>query len=205
MSANTVPAESLRDRKRRQTRDRIIEAAFALFVKRGFDEVTVDEIAHRAEIGRTTFFRYFGDKQEVVFSQERDFLRALADPGHDATIEPLKDFPQAVSASRRLVVALCAEAARHPDHHAVYYRLVDRHTELKDRHARKIRHYADLLETQLILHGTPRPFAVLAAQIALGCYQTAWRLAGNDADALLREVATAFDTLLSNTDPDPHC
>ncbi|MET8816279.1 TetR family transcriptional regulator [Streptomyces sp. NPDC004549] len=199
MSVDKSPVESLRDRKRRQTRERIIETAFALFMERGFDVVTVDEIAQRAEIGRTTFFRYFGDKQEVVFSTEDDFLRALIAAMREAPAEPLPDLGRALATSRRLLLALCTEAARTPDHYAVYHRLVTRHPELEDRHTRKTRHYADLLEKHLIDHGTPPATAVLAAQLTLGCYQTAWRLGGTDATAVLREADGAFDLLLGTT------
>ncbi|MEU9401166.1 TetR/AcrR family transcriptional regulator [Streptomyces sp. NPDC048242] len=196
MNANKSPVESLRDRKRRQTRERIIETAFALFMERGFDVVTVDEIAQRAEIGRTTFFRYFGDKQEVVFSTEDDFLRALTAAMRDAPAVPLRDLAQALTTSRLLLLALCTEAARDPGHYAVYHRLVKQHPELEDRHTRKTRHYAGLLEKHLIDHGTPPPTAVLAAQLTLACYQTAWRLGGHDATAVLREANDAFDLLL---------
>ncbi|MGW4303227.1 TetR/AcrR family transcriptional regulator [Streptomyces sp. NPDC004646] len=199
MSVDKSPVESLRDRKRRQTRERIVETAFALFMERGFDVVTVDEIAQRAEIGRTTFFRYFGDKQEVVFSTEDDFLRALIAAMREAPAEPLPDLGRALATSRRLLLALCTEAARNADHHAVYHRLVTRHPELEDRHTRKTRHYADLLEKHLIDHGTPPATAVLAAQLTLGCYQTAWRLGGTDATAVLREAEGAFDLLLGAT------
>ncbi|WP_069870876.1 TetR/AcrR family transcriptional regulator [Streptomyces malaysiensis] len=199
MSANKFPVESLRDRKRRQTRERIIETAFALFMERGFDVVTVDEIAQRAEIGRTTFFRYFGDKQEVVFSTEDDFLRALTAAMRDAPTEPLQDLPQALATSRRLLLAICTEAARNPGNYAVYHRLVKQHPELKDRHTRKTRHYADLLEKHLIDHGTPPATAVLAAQLTVACYQAAWRLGSHDAAAVLREANDAFDLLLGAT------
>jgi hypothetical protein len=37
----------------------------------GFDKVSVSDIAERAEVGGTTFFRYFGDKQEVVFAKQQ--------------------------------------------------------------------------------------------------------------------------------------
>ena len=73
MSTGDPASRSPRERKRRQVEDRIVDAAFALFVERGFDTVTVDEIAQPADIGRTTVFRYFSDKQEVVFA--RDFTR----------------------------------------------------------------------------------------------------------------------------------
>ncbi|MGY5117189.1 TetR/AcrR family transcriptional regulator [Streptomyces sp. 900105755] len=199
MSTNRVPAESLRDRKRRQTRERIIETAFELFMERGFDVVTVDEIAQRAEIGRTTFFRYFGDKQEVVFSTEDDFLRALTAAMRDEPAEPLQDLAQALAASRPLLLALCAEAARNPGHYAVYHHLVKQHPELEDRHTRKTRHYADLLEKHLIDHGTPPATAVLAAQLTLACYQAAWRRGNHDATAVLREANDAFDLLLGAT------
>ncbi|MEW2131908.1 TetR/AcrR family transcriptional regulator [Streptomyces sp. NPDC005435] len=196
MSVDKSPVESLRDRKRRRTRERIIETAFALFMERGFDVVTVDEIAQHAEIGRTTFFRYFGDKQEVVFSTEDDFLRALTEAMRDAPAEPLQDLARALDTSRRLLLALCAEAARDPGHYAVYHRLVTHHPELEDRHTRKTRHYAGLLENHLLDHGTPPATAVLAAQLTLACYQTAWRLGGHDATAVLREADNAFDLLL---------
>ncbi|MGK4580522.1 TetR/AcrR family transcriptional regulator [Kitasatospora sp. HPMI-4] len=199
MSTNKVPVDSLRDRKRRQTRERIIETAFALFMERGFDVVTVDEIAQRAEVGRTTFFRYFGDKQEVVFSTEDDFLRALTTAMHDAPTEPLQDLAQALTASRRLLLVVCTEAARNPSHYAVYHRLVKQHPELEDRHTRKTRHYADLLEKHLIDHGTPLATAVLAAQLTVACYQAAWRLGSHDATAVLREANDAFDLLLGST------
>src|SRR3569833_3982825 len=70
---------SLRERKQKQAREQIVEAAFELFAARGFTDVTVTDIAERAEVGRTTFFRYFGDKQEVVFSGEQQLLDHLAE------------------------------------------------------------------------------------------------------------------------------
>ena len=44
---------------------------------RGFGGVSVGDIAERAEVGRTTFFRHFGDKQEVVFANEQALLDAI--------------------------------------------------------------------------------------------------------------------------------
>src|SRR5260370_16307081 len=52
------PPESLRDRKKRLTRAAIFDAALWLFAERGFDEVTVAEIADAANISRKTLFTY---------------------------------------------------------------------------------------------------------------------------------------------------
>ena len=60
--------ESLRERKKRLTREAIFAAAQALFNERGFDEVTVAEIADAANISVKTLFTYIGSKEELLFS-----------------------------------------------------------------------------------------------------------------------------------------
>jgi AcrR family transcriptional regulator len=57
----------LRERKKKQTRERIVEAAFDLFDERGFDGTTIADIADAAEIAPRTFFAYFPSKDDVVF------------------------------------------------------------------------------------------------------------------------------------------
>jgi len=52
-------------------RERLMEAAMELFVARGFDETAVSDIASRAGLTERTFFRYFADKREVLFSVGR--------------------------------------------------------------------------------------------------------------------------------------
>jgi AcrR family transcriptional regulator len=59
------------------TRGRLVEAAFALFEEQGYDETTVEEIASRAELGRTTFFRHFRGKEDVVFPDHDEVLHRV--------------------------------------------------------------------------------------------------------------------------------
>lgn len=58
-------SHSLRERKKLATRDRLLQAAQELFVERGYDATTMDEIADRAEVSRATVFNYFPRKEEL--------------------------------------------------------------------------------------------------------------------------------------------
>ncbi|HEY9308061.1 MAG TPA: TetR family transcriptional regulator [Microbacterium sp.] len=63
----------LRERKRAQTRRALTSAATELFLERGFDQVTVAEIADEANVALTTLFKYFPDgKVALVFDREED-------------------------------------------------------------------------------------------------------------------------------------
>jgi AcrR family transcriptional regulator len=76
-------------------RNRLAEAAFVLFDEQGYEQVTVDEIAERAGLSRTTFFRHYRTKEDVVFPDhevmiERVKSRLLA-PGHDGALSAVAD------------------------------------------------------------------------------------------------------------------
>lgn len=64
------PAEGLRERKRRETLQRITDAGMSLFVTQGYDATTLDEIAEKAGISRRTFFHYFKSKDEILLSAQ---------------------------------------------------------------------------------------------------------------------------------------
>lgn len=62
----------------RPVRERLIEAAFALFEDSGYERTTVDDIAERAGVSRATFFRTFRSKEDVIFPDHEAVLRAVA-------------------------------------------------------------------------------------------------------------------------------
>jgi AcrR family transcriptional regulator len=62
---------------RPSARDRLAEAAFDLFGERGYDDTSIDDITERAGLGRTTFFRHYRSKEDVIF------------PDHDRLLEQI--------------------------------------------------------------------------------------------------------------------
>ncbi len=96
----------LRDRKKVKVRAALVEAAMRLFDERGFDGVTVDEIAARSDVSRRTFFRYFQTKEAVVFARREEQLALF----HEALAAAEGEPP--FEALRRALLALADDYAR---------------------------------------------------------------------------------------------
>src|SRR5579863_6613770 len=104
MSVTVITYAVLMVRWEPDARGRLGQAAFELFAERGFEQVTVAEIAERAGLTERTFFRYFADKREVLFAGTEAFaetvVRALgAAPTSlsalgavNSALEPLSNF-----------------------------------------------------------------------------------------------------------------
>jgi AcrR family transcriptional regulator len=92
MAATT---EGLRERKKRQTREAIAQTAMKLFAARGFDAVTVADVARAADVSEKTVFNYFPAKEDLVLHGGEERRAALVDairtrlPG-SSIVEPFR-------------------------------------------------------------------------------------------------------------------
>jgi AcrR family transcriptional regulator len=180
------------------TRDRMVAAAFALFEERGFEHTTVDDIAERAQVGRTTFFRHFRSKEDVIF------------PDHDRVLATVRE-RLSTSTPDTAVVGVC-EAARlvllnylaEGDRARSRYRLTSTVPALRDRETASMRQYQHLFR-EFIHHwlGGSRDTALRAELMANGVVAAhnhvlrGWLRGETDApeedfDAAMAEVVHAF-------------
>ena len=185
----------LRERKKLRTRERIVEVAYALFDRHGFAPVTVAEIVEAAEVSRSTFFRYFGDKQEVVFANEQRFRDQLIAEARAADAPAPRDLHEALEQLRTLAVGayISAGAGRWSE---VHERLINANPELQDRHIRKLMGFADDMIVLLNARGADAGTARLSSHIAVACCLAA-RGEGAQKD-MATAVSQRFDDILGS-------
>jgi AcrR family transcriptional regulator len=104
----------LRERKKQQTRQLLADTARRLFAERGFENVSVAEIARAADVSETTVFNYYPTKEDLVYSGlerfESELLRAVRErPAGETVIDALGRF---VLAPRGLFAAADERTAR---------------------------------------------------------------------------------------------
>ncbi len=95
------PDEGLRERKKRLTRQQISDVATTLFVVRGFDRVTVAEIARIVGVSEKTVFNYFPTKESLVFDR--------ADEGVERLARALREREAGASPTQAMLRALAEE------------------------------------------------------------------------------------------------
>ncbi|NUR86083.1 MAG: TetR family transcriptional regulator [Nonomuraea sp.] len=96
--------EGLRERKKRETRQRIADMAMGLFMIHGFEKVTVADVARAADVSVNTVFNYFGTKEDLFLDRQDDagFLPAHVVegrlPGESVVAAFRRDFLAAIEA-----------------------------------------------------------------------------------------------------------
>ncbi|WP_055494836.1 TetR/AcrR family transcriptional regulator [Streptomyces sp. TP-A0356] len=97
-------AEGLRERKKRQTRQYISDVATGLFLERGFDAVTVAEVADAADVSVNTVYNYFPAKEDLFLDRSRGVVDRLArwvrgrEKGESAAVAVLRELREEVEA-----------------------------------------------------------------------------------------------------------
>lgn len=196
------PQPGRRERKKAEVRQRISGAATALFLRRGFDQVSVSDIAEAADVARPTVFAHFPRKEDLFFDRYPEVAGQLT-----RAIRERPAGTSAVSALRDTLVAV-AQAGQAP-----YGLNVDMipwwHTVAASRALQaRARELADQLATQLAqamaATGTAEP--ELAAALAVAAYRTVHLqavraiLAGQDAPTVAARHPGRICSALSAVD-----
>jgi AcrR family transcriptional regulator len=158
-------------------RARLTQAAYELYFERGFEDVTVAEIATRAGLTKRTFFRYFEDKREVLFSGASAFQEAVVGLVVDASedVAPIDAVVAALAAGGSTLTEL-GEGARGRQ------RLIDSSSELQEREMIKMVALTRAIDDALQRRGVPESVASITAQAGVAVFQTTFeRWARQDA------------------------
>jgi AcrR family transcriptional regulator len=144
-------------------RQRLVVAAVDLFTEQGYDATTVAQIAARAGITKSTFFRYFPDKRELLVAGQEMLSRLLA--------EGITEAPEGASPLEAVAVGLeRASSAMGPLNRELGPRLkaaVAASAELQARDALKSVGLAAAMTTALTARGVPGPTAHLASELGV--------------------------------------
>jgi AcrR family transcriptional regulator len=177
-------------------RERLQATTLALFAERGFDAVTVAEIASRAGLTERTFFRYFADKREVLFWGQEN-LREL----YVRTIEAAPDSAAPIDA---VAAALEAAAPVFQERHALARQrqaVIAANPGLQERELSKRASLATAMADALRGRGVPEPAASLAAEVGVIAFKTAFARWVDDPHEhdLARLIRQALDQLKAAT------
>lgn len=163
------PDVTMAQRKRQLVSDELSEAALQLLALKGFDAVTIDEIAATAGVSKRTFFRYFASKEDVV-------VQFLADMGTGMRValasRPIEEQPSV--ALRHTVWVSMAACADHSDRALRVVQLILRTPALRARFLERQDQWRDDLAAELAQRLGLDPDTELYPQLAAGMALTAF-------------------------------
>ena len=150
-------------------RDRLMQAAFALYAERGFEQTTVAEIAKRAGLTERTFFRHFADKREVLFAGANALQELLVStvakaPGSLAPIDAAAAGLQAVGAFLQEGRELARQRQA----------IIAASAELQERELIKLASLASALAAALRRRGVDDPAASLTGEAGIAVFRVAF-------------------------------
>jgi AcrR family transcriptional regulator len=189
-----------RSRRRLATRQAISNTATRLFFERGFDRVTVDEIAAAADVGRMTVFNYFPRKEDMFFDRDeegREILRETLrhrDP-RIAPSETLRLLAHQLVAEGSPIVEFSARSQE-------FIKTIEGSETLKAR-ARAIRDEIAQVVTVALAESAGREPTDPVAQLAAGLLLATWTVALMQAHRTFRQrrgTAKAKATFLAIVD-----
>jgi len=143
--------------------DRLERAALELFLRQGFAETTVPQIAERAGVTTRTFFRHFPDKREVLFSYDQELPGVVAElmAGAPASITPLDEI------ARSLRIVAETRLADAYDYLRVHREIVRSDPGLQEREAQKNAVLAEAVRRGFLAMGHDELAATLSAHLAV--------------------------------------
>jgi AcrR family transcriptional regulator len=150
-------------------RGRLEQAALALYGERGYEQVTVAEIAARAGLTERTFFRYFADKREVLFWGASTLQELLvgAVAGAPDSASPMAAIEAALQAVTGIFIER-RESARQRQ------AVIVASAELRERELIKLASLAAAVAAALRVRGVSEPAASLAAEAGIAVFRIAF-------------------------------
>ena len=171
-------------------------AAIELFDEQGYEATTVAEIAERAGLTKRTFFRYFADKREVLFSGSHELQRLWLE---GVAAAPAEATPLAVVvAGLDPVAEMFSERLQFA---RIRAQIIEANPELQERELIKLQNLAGAIKGALVQRGVSANTALLAAQAGVTVFHVAFAhwVEQDDPTAFRRLMEESLEDLRSVT------
>jgi AcrR family transcriptional regulator len=175
---------------------RLSKAAITLFDEQGYDKTTVAEIAQAAGLTKRTFFRYFADKREVLFSGSLEL--------QGRWIGGIEAAPPDAAPMAAVCTGLDQVAELFADRHAfarIRSRIIAANPELQERDLIKLQSVASAIQAALVDRGVSENAAILTSQAGVTVFHVAFArwVEQDDPAAFRRLIGESLQELRSVT------